>query len=103
MECHLAIDGFMVLLIFNRGVLHKFISSSEHAQEEGVGSSANKPKIYYFKILEKKEGKKKSLMTLVMHVVNMHSARHLSNHNYNYNYNYQKHQALFDICIQSCF
>jgi hypothetical protein len=50
MECHLAIDGFMVLLIFNRGVLHKFISSSEHAQEEGVGSSANKPKIYYFKI-----------------------------------------------------
>jgi hypothetical protein len=68
-----------------------------------VGSSANKPKIYYFKILEKKEGKKKSLMTLVMHVVNMHSARHLSNHNYNYNYNYQKHQALFDICIQSCF
>jgi hypothetical protein len=58
-ECHLAIDGFMVLLIFNRGVLHKFIRSSEHAQKKGVGSSANKPKIYYFKILEKKKGKKK--------------------------------------------
>jgi hypothetical protein len=36
-----------------------FCSFSIHVQKEGVGSSANKPKIYYFKILEKKKGKKK--------------------------------------------